>query len=238
MQAKKQTSADKSKSSTKTTKKNNESKNLKSKNNISQTTNAACLSKNKFVVMMISLILLVILLVVSVVVNVFQKISYNELLESGKHTLLSPTTTTVKENGSSASAIILLNNIIGNVSYPQLIKIKSEVLENSQVVRVKATLNEQDKTHEVKLEGTNNWVQGEDGYLYFNGVIDSSNTFIVSNGLTLPGNFSTHENSNGSHTIIVTVEALNYFDAYASIVWQTAPEQWLLEFGSGEVVQA
>lgn len=184
-----------------------------------------------------ALIILAVLLVSSIVINFFQLVEYKKLQEEGVHTLLNVAEINVVENGSNSVGVSLLNDIISSVTYPQLVKMKSGVLNNAQVVRAKAMLiNCDGEFYSVELGELNNWVEGADGYKYFNGVIDSSTEFIVSQQITLPEKFSSNNNNHNSHVLIVTIECLDFNNAVASKVWTTAPTEWLLEFGSGETV--
>ncbi len=217
----------------KTSLKNKKEKELIKNDNNNQT----LLSKKAKTWIVVGVILFSLLFAISVGFNIYGAMVINDLTKSQVQSLLSDCGINLKENQTQCVGISLLNNTIGGVEYPQQIKLKSGELENSVVVRIKAILiNSDGKEYNVELKNSNEYVLGDDNYYYLNNVVNNQTENLLINGFILPNSFSVNNKISNSHIIVVYAETLSYDSGYANKIWENAPSEWLINYGSGGVL--
>lgn len=197
--------------------------------------NQTVISKVKKYAFIWALIAVCVALIVSAVFNIFLSVKLSEFKNENQHSLLNSLNLDVAVNESVVKSVTLLNNIVSGIEYPQQVKVGGSKLVNEQVVRAKATLTNSDgEEFAVFLEPEVGWIEGDDGYVYFNGVVSNLTESFLTKKITLPEKFSSSTKNELTHTLTFVVESLNYSNGYASLIWQGAPAVWLETFGGGQ----
>ena len=175
-----------------------------------------------------AVIVLLLVLILSVIVSAILIFNNQNFVKNNKQTLLVEKEILVTENSSNSTAIILANNIVLGVEYPQKVQLKNDGLINSQVVRVKAeVVCEDNSINRVNLKQNNRWLTGEDGYYYLNEPFTAETVVNLCEGIVLPQKgINKTDDYNG--VIIFTVESLTESLNIAKTVWTTYPEGWLI----------
>ncbi len=175
-----------------------------------------------------AVIVLLLVLILSVIVSAILIFNNQNFVKNNRQTLLVEKEILVTENSSNSTAIILANNIVLGVEYPQKVQLKNDGLINSQVVRVKAeVVCEDNSINRVNLKQNNRWITGEDGYYYLNEPFTAETVVNLCEGIVLPEKgINKTDDYNG--VIIFTVESLTESLNIAKTVWTTYPEGWLI----------
>lgn len=175
-----------------------------------------------------AVIVLLLALILSVIVSAILIFNNQNFAKNNKQTLLVEKEILVTENSSNSTAIILANNIVLGVEYPQKVQLKNDGLINSQVVRVKAeVVCEDNSINRVNLKLNNRWLTGEDGYYYLNEPFTAETVVNLCEGIVLPEKvINKTDDYNG--VIIFTVESLTESLNVAKTVWKSYPEGWLI----------
>ena len=175
-----------------------------------------------------AVIVLLLALILSVIVSAILIFNNQNFAKNNKQTLLVEKEILVTENSSNSTAIILANNIVLGVEYPQKVQLKNNGLINSQVVRVKAeVVCEDNSTISVNLKQNNRWLTGEDGYCYLNEPFTAETVVNLCEGIVLPQKVI-NKTDGYSGVIIFTVESLTESLNVAKTVWKSYPEGWLI----------
>ena len=175
-----------------------------------------------------AVVVLLLALILSVIVSAILIFNNQNFAKNNKQTLLVEKEILVTENSSNSTAIILTNNIVLGVEYPQKVQLKNDGLINSQVVRVKAeVVCEDNSISSVNLKQNNRWLTGEDGYAYLNEPFTAETVVNLCEGIVLPEKVIS-KTDEYSGVIIFTVESLTESLNIAKTVWTTFPEGWLI----------
>jgi len=78
----------------------------------------------------------------------------------------------------------------------------------------------------VKATTVEAWIDGEDGYYYYNGVASAGDSIDFVTAVTIPTEM-TNEYANKTFNINISVEAIQEDNNAARAVWTTAPTEWL-----------
>ncbi len=163
---------------------------------------------------------------VSVLVGFLQ--NYSKITNQNKQMFLSDVSLEVVENKSNNISVAVLYNTLTGVGYTQNVKLDFSKLKSDQVVRGKLTLTKASgETVNVPLIEHDNWKLGDDGYLYYCGVVNNGSELFLCKQVELQNGVLNVENNSNMHYLTFTIESLNYNSGAANIIWNQAPQNWL-----------
>lgn len=136
----------------------------------------------------------------------------------------------IGEASMNLAAISVPRNIVTNIKVRQNIEIFSYLLNDAQVVRAKGYFTSGDgELTNVTLEFDERWLQGEDGYFYFNRALNSSESFPAVKFVTIPQSLNLEINGKNLNVFTIVFESLNHNPQTVNLVWTSAPQEWLEE---------
>ena len=180
-----------------------------------------------------AIIALSLLLVASIILGLTGAFFTGNANVEGTITLGNPVNVTITQGGASAETLTFTGTAMPGTVYDQAIAIKQPDATSDSVVRAKLTLtNTGSASVNVTATTAENWVEGDDNYYYYQGVVKAgaSHDFVTS--ITVPTTL-TNADANKTYTISIVVEAIQYANGAANEVWTTAPEDWLSSYGQG-----
>lgn len=184
----------------------------------------------------IAIVALSILLGLSVIFGVTAAFFTANQAATGDITLGDPVNINITQGGASVTALTFAGTAMPGTVYDQVIGISVPTNSSDCVVRGKLTItNAGGASVNVEATTDTNWVKGDDGYYYFNGVMKANDTAGFVNKITVPKTL-TNEDANKTYSIAVQVEAIQFANGAASEVWTTAPANWTTSYGSGTTV--
>jgi hypothetical protein len=163
---------------------------------------------------------------VSVLVGFWQ--NYSKITNQNKQMFLSDVSLEVTENKSNNISVAVLYNTLTGVGYTQNVKLDFSKLKSDQVVRGKLTLTKASgETINIPLTEHDNWKLGDDGYLYYCGLVNNESELFLCEQVELQNGVLNVENNSNMHYLTFTIESLNYNSGVANIIWSQAPQNWL-----------
>ena len=180
-----------------------------------------------------AIIALSLLLVASIVLGLTGAFFTGNANVEGTITLGNPVNITITQGGASAETLTFTGTAMPGTVYDQAIAIKQPNSTSDSVVRAKLTLtNTGSASVNVTATTAENWVEGDDDYYYYQGVVRAGESHDFVTSITVPTSL-TNADANKTYTISIVVEAIQHANGAANEVWTTAPEDWLASYGQG-----
>lgn len=180
-----------------------------------------------------AIIALSLLLVASIVLGLTGAFFTGNANVEGTITLGDPVNITITQGGASAETLTFTGTAMPGTVYDQAIAIKQPNSTSDSVVRAKLTLtNTGSASVNVTATTAENWVEGDDDYYYYQGVVRAGESHDFVTSITVPTSL-TNADANKTYTISIVVEAIQHANGAANEVWTTAPEDWLASYGQG-----
>ena len=180
-----------------------------------------------------AIIALSLLLVASIVLGLTGAFFTGNANVEGTITLGNPVDITITQGGASAETLTFTGTAMPGTVYDQAIAIKQPDSTSDSVVRAKLTLtNTGSASVNVTATTAENWVEGDDDYYYYQGVVRAGESHDFVTSITVPTSL-TNADANKTYTISIVVEAIQHANGAANEVWTTAPEDWLASYGQG-----
>lgn len=152
---------------------------------------------------------------------------------TGTVTLGDPVNINITQGGTSVAALTFAGTAMPGTSYTQPIGISVPANTSQSVLRCKLSLTNDDATTtDITATTSDQWVLGEDGYYYYNGSVNATDTLDFCSAITVPKSL-TNTSANKVYTVTFQVEAIQYANGAASEVWTTAPAEWTNAYGTG-----
>ncbi len=175
----------------------------------------------------IAIITLSILLIATVAIGVTLAYFTANTTVAGNITLGDPVTISITQGGASASSLTFAGDALPGTVYDQAIGVLAPADMTEALMRAKLTITNSDgATTNVDAETTNSWVEGDDGYYYYNGSVTANASIDFITSITVPTTL-TNEDANKTFNIDVVVETIQKANNAANSVWTTAPSEWL-----------
>lgn len=170
---------------------------------------------------LIAIIVLSIMLIASIVIGLTLAY-YNEhpkdLANNNTPIILSAV-----ENSSEVTNIIVSSKNIHNGVLNKTIVITPSNTENN-LIRVKVSVNNNNKTINLQLNTTNDWIKDENNYYYYNSTIHDEG-LILTNTINIPKTLK--PNIYNDYVFNVVVESISSHENLASKIWNNSPTNWL-----------
>ena len=180
-----------------------------------------------------AIIALSLLLVASIVLGLTGAFFTGNANVEGTITLGNPVNITITQGGASAETLTFTGTAMPGTVYDQAIAIKQPDSTSDSVVRAKLTLtNTGSASVNVTATTAEDWVEGDDNYYYYQGVVRAGESHDFVTSITVPTSL-TNADANKTYTISIVVEAIQHANGAANEVWTTAPEDWLASYGQG-----
>lgn len=136
----------------------------------------------------------------------------------------------VSDSSVNLASVTIPRNVVTNMKVRQNIQVFSYLLNQPQVVRAKGYFTSGDgELYDVLLEFDEYWLQGEDGYYYFNKQLNSSESYSAVKFATVPKEVTVEINGKNLNVLTVVFESLNNNAQAVNLLWTTAPQEWLQE---------
>ena len=180
-----------------------------------------------------AIVALSLLLAGSVVLGVTGAFFTSNQTVTGTITLGDPVTISITQGGSAVETLTFTGNALPGTIYDQSISVTSPASTSDAVLRAKLTLaNTDTSSANVVATTATGWTINTDDYYYYDGTLTAGNTIDFVTQIEVPTSL-TNLDANKTYAISVVVEAIQYANGAAAIVWTTAPTAWVTEFGSG-----
>lgn len=181
----------------------------------------------------VAIVTLSILLGLSLVLGLTAAFFSASQTATGTVTLGDPVNINITQGGTNVTALTFAGTALPGTSYTQPIGISVPANTSKSVLRCKLSLtNEDATTTDITATTSDKWTLGEDGYYYYNGSVEATNTVDFCTAITVPKSL-TNTSANKVYTVTFQVEAIQYANGAASEVWTTAPEKWTTTYGTG-----
>ena len=175
----------------------------------------------------IAIITLSILLVATVAIGVTLAYFTANATVAGNITLGDPVTISITQGGASASSLTFAGDALPGTVYDQSIGVLAPADMTEALMRAKLTITNTDgATTSVDAETTEDWVEGDDDYYYYNGSVTANASIDFITSITVPTSL-TNADANKTFNIDVIVETIQKANNAANNVWTTAPSEWL-----------
>ena len=175
----------------------------------------------------IAIITLSILLIATVAIGVTLAYFTSNATVAGNITLGDPVTISITQGGASASSLTFAGDALPGTVYDQAIGVQAPADMTEALMRAKLTITNNDgATTNVDAETTEDWVEGDDDYYYYNGSVTANESIEFITSITVPTSL-TNADANKTFNIDVIVETIQKANNAANSVWTTAPSDWL-----------
>ena len=175
----------------------------------------------------IAIIVLSVMLVASIGVGVTLAYFSADAEVAGNVTLGDPVNINITQGGSSVTSLTFSDNALPGHVYDQVIGVSIPANTSDALLRAKLTIsNTEGATLNVEATTVDAWVEGDDGYYYYNGVASANDNIDFVTAITIPTGL-TNVDANKTFNIDIAVEAIQEANNAARAVWTTAPEEWL-----------
>lgn len=175
----------------------------------------------------IAIIVLSIMLVASIAVGVTLAYFTANANAVGNVTLGDPVNINITQGGSTVTSLTFGDDALPGHTYDQVIGISVPADTSDALLRAKLTISNTDGASvNVSATTTDSWVEGDDGYYYYNGVASARSSIDFVTAVTIPTTL-TNEDANKTFNIDISVEAIQEANNAARSVWTTAPTEWL-----------
>ena len=175
----------------------------------------------------VAIIVLSGLLLASIAVGVTLAYFSADATVAGNITLGDPVNINITQGGSTVTSLTFSNDALPGHVYEQVIGISVPADTSDALLRAKLTISNSDGAS-VNVEATTveAWVEGDDGYYYYNGVASENDSIDFVTAVTIPTSL-TSADANKTFNIDVSVEAIQEANNAARATWTTAPTEWL-----------
>ena len=175
----------------------------------------------------IAIIVLSILLIASIAIGVTIAYFTSSATVAGNITLGDPVTISITQGGASASTLTFAGDALPGTVYDQAIGVLAPAEMTEALMRAKLTITNTDgATSNVDATTTDDWVEGDDDYYYYNGTVNANDNIDFITNITIPTSL-TNADANKTYSIEVIVETIQQANNAANAVWTTAPSEWL-----------
>lgn len=175
----------------------------------------------------IAIIVLSILLIASIAIGVTIAYFTSSATVAGDITLGDPVTISITQGGASASTLTFAGDALPGTVYDQAIGVSAPAEMTEALMRAKLTITNTDgATSNVDATTTDDWVEGDDDYYYYNGTVSANDSIDFITNITIPTSL-TNADANKTYSIEVIVETIQQANNAANAVWTTAPSEWL-----------
>ena len=181
----------------------------------------------------IAIVALSILLLTSVVLGVTGAFFFQNAAATGDITLGDPVNINVTQGGTSVSSLTFSGAAMPGTVYSQPIGVSTPADTSDAVVRGKLTITNADGgSYDVTATTSPDWIDGGDGYYYYNGVLSATDAVDFVTEIQVPTELENID-ANKTYNLNVQVESIQWANGAASQVWTTAPGDWVTAYGSG-----
>ena len=175
----------------------------------------------------IAIIVLSVMLVASIAVGVTLAYFTANASAAGNVGLGDPVNINITQGGSTVTSLTFSDDALPGHVYDQVIGVSVPANTSDALLRAKLTISNADGlTLTVKATTVEAWIDGEDGYYYYNGVASAGDSIDFVTAVTIPTEM-TNEYANKTFNINISVEAIQEDNNAARAVWTTAPTEWL-----------
>ncbi|MBQ8522302.1 MAG: hypothetical protein IJ458_01400 [Clostridia bacterium] len=175
----------------------------------------------------VAIIVLSVMLVASIAVGVTLAYFAADANVVGNVTLGDPVNINITQGGSTVTSLTFSDDALPGHVYDQVIGVSIPADTSDALLRAKLTISNTDgATLNVEATTVDAWVEGDDGYYYYNGVASAGDAIDFVTAVTIPTGL-TNVDANKTFNIDISVEAIQEANNAARAVWTTAPEEWL-----------
>lgn len=175
----------------------------------------------------IAIIVLSVLLLASIAVGVTLAYFTADANVAGNVTLGDPVNINITQGGSTVTSLTFGSDALPGQTYDQVIGVSVPTDTSDALLRAKLTIsNTEGATVNVEAITVEAWVEGDDGYYYYNGVASANDSIDFVTAVTIPTTL-TNADANKTFNIDISVEAIQEANNAARSVWTTAPTEWL-----------
>lgn len=175
----------------------------------------------------IAIIVLSVMLIASIAVGVTLAYFAADANVAGNVGLGNPVNINITQGGSSVTSLTFSDDALPGHVYDQVIGVSVPDATSDALLRAKLTISNTDGlTLTVDATTVSAWIEGDDGYYYYNGVAKAGDAIDFVTAVTIPTEM-TNEYANKTFNIDVSVEAIQEANNAARAVWTTAPTEWL-----------
>lgn len=181
----------------------------------------------------IAIVALSILLLTSVVLGVTGAFFFQNAAVAGDVTLGDPVTINTTQGGASVASLTFSGAAMPGDVYSQPIGVEAPLNTSDAVLRGKLTITDVDGAAFIVAASTDAaWIDGGDGYYYYNGVLSAGGSVDFITDVTVPTDFE-NVDANKTFNLNVQIESIQWANGAAATVWVTAPAGWVTSYGSG-----
>lgn len=175
----------------------------------------------------IAIIVLSVMLIASIAVGVTLAYFAANSNVAGNVTLGDPVNINITQGGSTVTSLTFSDDALPGHVYDQVIGVSIPADTSDALLRAKLTIsNTEGATLNVVATTVDAWIEGDDGYYYYNGVASAGDSIDFVTAVTIPTEL-TNADANKTFNIDISVEAIQEANNAARAVWTTAPTDWL-----------
>jgi hypothetical protein len=175
----------------------------------------------------VAIIILSIMLIASIAVGVTLAYFASDAAAVGNVTLGDPVNINITQGGSTVTSLTFSSDALPGQVFDQVIGVSVPADTSDALLRAKLTIsNTEGATVNVEATTVETWIDGDDGYYYYEGVASAGNSIDFITAVTIPTSL-TNVDANKTFNIDVSVEAIQKANNAARAVWTTAPTDWL-----------
>ena len=175
----------------------------------------------------IAIIVLSVMLIASIAVGVTLAYFAADSNVAGNVTLGDPVNINITQGGSTVTSLTFSDDALPGHVYDQVIGVSIPADTSDALLRAKLTIsNTEGATLNVVATTVDAWIEGDDGYYYYNGVASAGDSIDFVTAVTIPTEL-TNADANKTFNIDISVEAIQEANNAARAVWTTAPTDWL-----------
>ena len=175
----------------------------------------------------VAIIVLAILLIASIAVGVTLAYFAADANVVGNVTLGDPVNINITQGGSSVTSLTFSDDALPGHIYDQVIGVSIPADTSNALLRAKLTITNNDGAAlNVEATTVDTWINGTDGYYYYDGVARATDAIDFVTAVTIPTSL-TNEDAHKTFNIDISVEAIQEANNAARAVWTSAPTDWL-----------
>ena len=175
----------------------------------------------------IAIIVLSVMLIASIAVGVTLAYFAADATVVGNVGLGDPVNISITQGGSAVTSLTFSDDALPGHVYDQPIGVSIPASTSDALLRARLTISNIDGlTLTVRATTVDTWIDGDDGYYYYNGIASAGDAIDFVTAVTIPTEM-TNEYANKTFNIDISVEAIQEANNAARAVWTTAPAEWL-----------
>lgn len=175
----------------------------------------------------VAIIVLTIMLLASIAVGVTLAYFTADTNVVGNVTLGDPVNINITQGGSTVTSLTFSDDALPGHVYDQVIGVSVPADTSDALLRAKLTIsNTEGDSINVQATTASSWVEGDDGYYYYNGIVSANDSVDFVTAVKIPTEL-TNEDANKTFNIDISVEAIQEANNAARDMWTTAPTEWL-----------